>query len=313
MVKIDLKGQVKEFESGITAAEVAKSIGMGLYKSACAARIDGEVCDLRTPLSEDCHLAILTFDDEEGKKIFWHTSSHLLAQAVKQLFPQAKLAIGPAIENGFYYDFDVKTPFTTEDLAKIEAQMKKNAKANPDLVRFELSPEEAKQKMEEAGEPYKVELIEEHASKGEPISFYTLGDFTDLCAGPHLTHTAAIKAVKPTSSTGAYWRGDAKKQQLCRIYGVSFLKASELEAHLTMLEEAKKRDHNKLGRDLELFTTSELIGQGLPIMLPKGAKILQILQRFVEDEEARRGWLLTKTPFMAKSDLYKVSGHCDHY
>ena len=314
MIQVTLKGGVvKEYEAGITAADVAKDLGMGLYKAACGCKVNGKVCDLRTPLGEDCHLAILTFDDEEGKKIFWHTSSHLLAQAVKQLFPQAKLAIGPAIENGFYYDFDVKTPFTTEDLAKIEAQMKKNAKANPDLVRFELSPEEAKQKMEEAGEPYKVELIEEHASKGEPISFYTLGDFTDLCAGPHLTNTAGIKAVKLTSSTGAYWRGDAKKQQLCRIYGVSFPKASELEAHLTMLEEAKKRDHNKLGRDLELFTTSELIGQGLPIMLPKGAKILQILQRFVEDEEARRGWLLTKTPFMAKSDLYKVSGHWDHY
>ena len=314
MIQVTLKGGVvKEYEAGITAADVAKDLGMGLYKAACGCKVNGKVCDLRTPLSEDCHLAILTFDDEEGKKIFWHTSSHLLAQAVKQLFPQAKLAIGPAIENGFYYDFDVKTPFTTEDLAKIEAQMKKNAKANPDLVRFELSPEEAKQKMEEAGEPYKVELIEEHASKGEPISFYTLGDFTDLCAGPHLMNTAGIKAVKLTSSTGAYWRGDAKKQQLCRIYGVSFPKASELEAHLTMLEEAKKRDHNKLGRDLELFTTSELIGQGLPIMLPKGAKILQILQRFVEDEEARRGWLLTKTPFMAKSDLYKVSGHWDHY
>ncbi len=314
MIQVTLKGGVvKEYEAGITAADVAKDLGMGLYKAACGCKVNGKVCDLRTPLSEDCHLAILTFDDEEGKKIFWHTSSHLLAQAVKQLFPQAKLAIGPAIENGFYYDFDVETPFTTEDLAKIEAQMKKNAKANPDLVRFELSPEEAKQKMEEAGEPYKVELIEEHASKGEPISFYTLGDFTDLCAGPHLMNTAGIKAVKLTSSTGAYWRGDAKKQQLCRIYGVSFPKASELEAHLTMLEEAKKRDHNKLGRDLELFTTSELIGQGLPIMLPKGAKILQILQRFVEDEEARRGWLLTKTPFMAKSDLYKVSGHWDHY
>lgn len=314
MIQVTLKGGVvKEYEAGITAADVAKDLGMGLYKAACGCKVNGKVCDLRAPLSEDCHLAILTFDDEEGKKIFWHTSSHLLAQAVKQLFPQAKLAIGPAIENGFYYDFDVKTPFTTEDLAKIEAQMKKNAKANPDLVRFELSPEEAKQKMEEAGEPYKVELIEEHASKGEPISFYTLGDFTDLCAGPHLMNTAGIKAVKLTSSTGAYWRGDAKKQQLCRIYGVSFPKASELEAHLTMLEEAKKRDHNKLGRDLELFTTSELIGQGLPIMLPKGAKILQILQRFVEDEEARRGWLLTKTPFMAKSDLYKVSGHWDHY
>lgn len=314
MIQVTLKGGVvKEYEAGITAADVAKDLGMGLYKAACGCKVNGKVCDLRTPLSEDCHLAILTFDDEEGKKIFWHTSSHLLAQAVKQLFPQAKLAIGPAIENGFYYDFDVKTPFTTEDLAKIEAQMKKNAKANPDLVRFELSPEEAKQKMEEAGEPYKVELIEEHASKGEPISFYTLGDFTDLCTGPHLMNTAGIKAVKLTSSTGAYWRGDAKKQQLCRIYGVSFPKASELEAHLTMLEEAKKRDHNKLGRDLELFTTSELIGQGLPIMLPKGAKILQILQRFVEDEEARRGWLLTKTPFMAKSDLYKVSGHWDHY
>ena len=314
MIQVTLKGGVvKEYEAGITAADVAKDLGMGLYKAACGCKVNGKVCDLRTPLSEGCHLAILTFDDEEGKKIFWHTSSHLLAQAVKQLFPQAKLAIGPAIENGFYYDFDVKTPFTTEDLAKIEAQMKKNAKANPDLVRFELSPEEAKQKMEEAGEPYKVELIEEHASKGEPISFYTLGDFTDLCAGPHLMNTAGIKAVKLTSSTGAYWRGDAKKQQLCRIYGVSFPKASELEAHLTMLEEAKKRDHNKLGRDLELFTTSELIGQGLPIMLPKGAKILQILQRFVEDEEARRGWLLTKTPFMAKSDLYKVSGHWDHY
>ena len=314
MIKITLKGGVvKEYEAGILAADVAKDISMGLYRAACGCLVNGKVCDLRTPLNEDCELSILTFDDEEGKKIFWHTSSHLLAQAVKQLFPNAKLAIGPAIDSGFYYDFDVETPFTAEDLEKIEALMKKNAKANPELVRFELAPEDAIKKMEEAGEPYKVELAAEHAGNGEAISFYTLGDFTDLCAGPHLMSSSVIKAVKLTSSTGAYWRGDAKKQQLCRIYGVSFPKASELEAHLTMLEEAKKRDHNKLGRELELFTTSELIGQGLPILLPKGAKVIQILQRFVEDEEARRGWLLTKTPYMAKSDLYKLSGHWDHY
>ena len=236
-----------------------------------------------------------------------------MAQAVKRLYPSAKLAIGPAIENGFYYDFDVEKPFLPEDLEKIEAEMKKIVKEGIELNRFELAPQEAMAKLSEMGEPYKVELAKEHADKGEHISFYSQGDFTDLCAGPHLMSTAQLKAVKLLNCTGAYWRGDASKAQLCRVYGTAFPKASQLEEHLTMLEEAKKRDHNLLGRQLGFFTTSDLIGQGLPIMLPKGAKVIQLLQRFVEDEEEKRGWLLTKTPFMAKSDLYKLSGHWDHY
>ena len=311
MVKIDLKGQVKEFESGITPAQVAKSIGMGLYKSACAARIDGKTCDLRTPITEDCALEILTFEIEDGKKAYWHTTSHILAQAVQRLYPGTKFAIGPSVDTGFYYDFDLPSPISMEDLPKLEEEMKKIIKEDIAIERFEFSPEEARQEM--AGQEYKQELIDEHAGNGEKISFYRQGDFEDLCAGPHLMSTGIVKAVKLTAITGAYWRGDSTKKMLTRIYGVSFPKQSLLEEHLQKMEEAKKRDHNKLGRELELFTTCDLVGQGLPILLPKGARIVQLLQRFVEDEEQKRGWLLTKTPFMAKSDLYKLSGHWDHY
>ena len=313
MIKITLKGDVvKEFPKGITAYEVAKEISMGLAKAACAVRINGENADLRTELYEDCNLEILTFEDEYGRWTFRHTASHILAQAVKRLYPNTKLAIGPAVDDGFYYDFDVDESFTPDDLAKIEDEMKKIVKEDIKLERFTMSREEAIKYFEEKQEPYKVELAE-GIEEGEEISFYSQGDFTDLCAGAHLMSTGAVKAFKLTSATGAYWRGDSSKKMLCRVYGTAFPKASELEAHLTMLEEAKKRDHNKLGRELELFTTVDVIGQGLPIMLPKGAKIIQILQRFVEDEEARRGWQITKTPFMAKSDLYKLSGHWDHY
>ena len=311
MIKVDLKGSEKEFESGVSVAEVAKSIGMGLYKSACAAKVNGEVCDLRTVLNEDCKVEILTFDDKEGKKAYWHTASHIMAQAVNRLYPGTKFAIGPAVDNGFYYDMELPQAITNDDLAKIEAEMKKIIKEDIEIERFELPVAEALELMK--GQDYKEELIREHAAEGEHISFYKQGDFTDLCAGPHLMRTGNIKAVKLTSITGAYWRGDASNKMLQRLYGIAFPKQSLLEEHLTMLEEAKKRDHNKLGRELELFTTSDVIGQGLPILLPKGARIVQLLQRFVEDEEQRRGWLLTKTPFMAKSDLYKISGHWDHY
>lgn len=311
MVKVNLKGEIKEFESGISAAEIAKEIGMGLYKAACAAKINNEVCDLRTPINEDCKLEILTFDDPDGKHAYWHTSSHVLAQAVGRLYKGTKFAIGPAIDNGFYYDFELPEAISSDDLEKIEAEMKKIIKENLPIERYELDPEDAIK--EEDGQEYKIELIKEHSGAGEKISFYRQGDFTDLCAGPHLMSTGMLKAVKLTAITGAYWRGDANNQMLTRIYGVTFPKQSMLDEHLEMLEEAKKRDHNKLGRELELFTTSELVGQGLPILLPKGARIVQLLQRFVEDEEQRRGWLLTKTPFMAKSDLYKLSGHWDHY
>ena len=314
MIKVELKGGViKEFDSNITPAEIAKSIGAGLYKSVCCARVDGEVVDLRTELKGDCKLELLTFDDPDGKKAFWHTASHVLAQAVKRLYPNAKCAIGPAIDSGFYYDFDVEKPFSAEDLEKIKAEMKKIVKSGVELERFELSPEDAVAKLEEMNEPYKVELAKEHSDKGENITFYRQDDFTDLCAGPHLMNVSVIKAIEITNCTGAYWRGDANNAQLCRVYGVAFPKASMLEEHLKMLAEAKSRDHNKLGRELELFTTSEVIGQGLPILLPKGARIIQLLQRFVEDEEQKRGWQLTKTPYMAKSDLYKISGHWDHY
>ena len=314
MLQIELKGGViKEFESGITPAEIAKSIGMGLYKSVCAATVNGQVCDLRTPITENCKVELLTFDDEEGKRAFWHSASHVLAQAVKRLYPNAKCAIGPAIDNGFYYDFDVEKPFSAEDLEKIKAEMKKIVKEGHAIERFELSPEEAIAKLQGMDEPYKVELASEHSDKGENISFYQQGEFVDLCAGPHLMSVAPIKAIALTNCTGAYWRGDATKAQLCRVYGVAFPKASMLEEHLAQLEEARKRDHNKLGREMGFFTTVDYIGQGLPILLPKGARVIQLLQRFVEDEEQKRGWLLTKTPFMAKSDLYKISGHWDHY
>lgn len=313
MIKIVLKDDVREYESGITVAEVAKSLGAGLYKAACAGRVDGKVVDLRTPLSEDCSVEILTFEQEEGKQAYWHTTSHIMAQAVKRLFPEAKFAIGPSIERGFYYDFDLPRTLTPEDLPKIEAEMKKIIKENLPIERFLLSPAEAKKLMEEQEQPYKVELIEEHAGKGEDISFYRQGEFVDLCAGPHLLSTGGIKAVKLTAATSAYWRGDSKNKALQRVYGISFPKASELEEYLAKVEEARKRDHNVLGRQLEYFTTVDYIGQGLPIMLPKGARVLQTLQRFVEDTEKKRGYLLTKTPLMAKSDLYKISGHWDHY
>ncbi|MEG0979409.1 MAG: threonine--tRNA ligase, partial [Oscillospiraceae bacterium] len=314
MIRITLKGGVvKEFENGTTAAEVAKSLGMGLYKASCACKINDKVCDLRTPLTEDCELAILTFDDEDGKRAFWHTTSHILAQAVKRLFPDAKLAIGPSISNGFYYDFDCATPFTPEALKTIEVEMKKIVKENIQLDRYELSANDAIELMNGKNEPYKVELIKEHSGNGENITFYRQGEFDELCAGPHLPDTGRVKAFALTACTGAYWRADSKNKMLQRVYGTAFPKQAELEEYLTAVEEAKKRDHNKLGRELELFTTSDIIGQGLPILLPKGARVIQLLQRFVEDEEQRRGWQLTKTPLMAKSDLYKLSGHWDHY
>ena len=313
MIKITLKGDVvKEYEKGITAIDIAKDISMGLAKAACAVRINGENADLRTALEEDCALEILTFDDEYGRWAFRHTASHILAQAVKRLYPNVKLAIGPAVDEGFYYDFDIDEKFTPDDLLKIEAEMKKIVKEDIKLERFVLPQAEAVAKFKAEDEPYKAELAE-GIPEGEEVSFYSQGDFTDLCAGAHLMSTGAVKAFKLTSATGAYWRGDSSKKMLCRVYGTAFPKASMLEEHLTMLEEAKKRDHNKLGRELELFTTVDVIGQGLPIMLPKGAKIIQILQRFVEDEEAKRGWQLTKTPLMAKRELYKLSGHWDHY
>ncbi len=312
MIKVTLRDTVKEFSDGINAYEIAKSFGGGFYKNVCAARINGENCDLRTVLKDGDTLELLTFEDEYGRWTFRHTASHIMAQAVKRLYPNAKLAIGPAVDDGFYYDFDIDEKFTPDDLKKIEDEMKKIVKEDIELTRFALPKAEAVAKFTAEDEPYKVELAESIAD-GEEISFYSQGDFTDLCAGAHLMSTGAVKAFKLTSATGAYWRGDSSKKMLCRVYGTAFPKASELEAHLTMLEEAKKRDHNKLGRELEIFTTVDCIGQGLPIMLPKGTKILQILQRFVEDEEERRGWLRTKTPLMAKSDLYKISGHWDHY
>lgn len=314
MLNITLKGgEVRQFEAGITAGDVAKSLGAGLYKAACACKINGETRDLRTPLTEDCELAILTFEDEDGKRAFRHTASHILAQAVKRLYPEAKLTIGPSIDTGFYYDFDRDTPFTPDDLAALEKEMKKIVKEALPLEHFELSPEDAIALMEEKAEPYKIELIREHAANGEPISFYRQGEFVELCAGPHVPDTGRIKAFKLTSCTGAYWRGDSKNKMLQRIYGTAFTKAADMEAWLAAVEEAKKRDHNIIGRQLNYFTTSELVGQGLPLLMPKGARVVQLLQRFVEDEEQRRGYLLTKTPFLAKSDLYKVSGHWDHY
>ena len=312
MIKVQLKdGEIKEFEAGISAFDAARELG--LAKTACAAEIDGKVCDMRTKLEKDCALNILTFADEQGQRAFNHTASHILAQAVKRLFPNVKLAIGPAIDNGFYYDFDTDTPFTTDTLAQIEAEMKKIVKESIKIEQFTLAPDEAVKFLEEQGEPYKVELCKEHADKGENISFYKQGDFTDLCAGPHLMSTSPVKAYKLTSVTGAYWRGSEKNKMLTRIYGTAFPSKDELAAHLTALEEAKKRDHNKLGRELEYFTTVDYIGQGLPILLPKGAKVIQILQRWVEDVEAKRGCQLTKTPYMAKRELYKISGHWDHY
>ena len=310
---ININGKDHEFEAGANALDIAKSIDADLMKKALACNIDGGAAvSLVEPINKDCILTFLTFDDEEGRKTLRHTASHALAAAVLKLFPKAKLAIGPSIDNGFYYDFDVDEPFTQEDLQKIEKEMTKIIKKNDRLIRFELPRDEAIKLCEEQNQPYKVELIRD-LPEGETISFYRMGEFTDLCAGPHLPSTGKIKGSKLLSIAGAYWRGNEKNKMLQRIYGTAFDNKEALQAHLEQLEEAKKRDHNKLGRELELFMTSDLIGQGLPILLPKGARIVQLLQRFVEDEEQRRGYLLTKTPFMAKSDLYKVSGHWDHY
>ncbi|AEY65310.1 threonine--tRNA ligase [Clostridium sp. BNL1100] len=313
MIKITLKdGSNKEYQNGITIKEVAESISAGLARAALAGEVDGKVKELDFKLENDCSLSLLTFSDEGGRLAYRHTASHVLAQAVKRLFPNVKLAIGPAIENGFYYDFDTEKNFAPEDLAKLEKEMEKIIKEDIPLERFALPREEAIKFMEDKGEPYKVELIKD-LPEGEEISFYKQGDFVDLCAGPHLMSTGKLKAVKLMSAAGAYWRGNEKNKMLQRIYGTAFPKKSELEEYVTKLEEAKKRDHNKLGRELELFTTVEEVGQGLPLLMPKGARIVQTLQRFVEDEEERRGYVLTKTPFMAKSDLYKLSGHWQHY
>ncbi|HIS47908.1 MAG TPA: threonine--tRNA ligase [Candidatus Scybalocola faecigallinarum] len=311
-MKITLKdGSVKEYAQAMSVYDIARDISEGLARVACAGEMDKEVVDLRTMVDHDCELSILTFDDEQGKAALRHTASHVLAQAVKRLYPDAKCAIGPSIENGFYYDFDMPS-LTREDLDKIEKEMKKVIKENPSIERFELPREEAIKLMEERNEPYKVELIND-LPKDAVISFYKQGDFTDLCAGPHLMNMKNIKAFKLISSSGAYWRGNEKNKMLTRIYGTAYTKAADLDAHLQHLEDIKKRDHNKLGREMELFTTVDVIGQGLPLLMPKGVTIIQTLQRWIEDEEEKRGYVRTKTPLMAKSDLYKISGHWDHY
>ncbi|MBQ6808578.1 MAG: TGS domain-containing protein, partial [Firmicutes bacterium] len=294
----------QEVEAGLSLIAIAKNIDRDLAKKACAAKMGGQVVDLRTIPEDGAQIEFLTFDDPDGKLVFNHTASHILAQAVKRLYPNAKLAIGPAIEDGFYYDFDVENNFTQEDLAAIEAEMKKIVKENLPLSRYELPPEEAIAFYEQDNQDYKVELIQKHAGNGENISFYKQGEFDELCAGPHMMSTGSIKAYKLTHCAGAYWHGDSSKPMLCRVYGTAFPSKDALEEHMARLEEARKRDHNKIGRELEYFTTAEVIGQGLPILLPKGAKVIQILQRFIEDEECRRGWQITKTPYMAKSDLY---------
>ena len=312
-MKITLKdGSVLEYQQSLTAGEVAKNISEGLFRNAVCAKIDGELVDLSTVIDKDCSLQIITLKDKEGLQVYRHTASHVLAQAVKSIFPTSKLAIGPTIENGFYYDIEFKTPITREDMAKIEKEMQSIIKSDLPIERFVYSKKDALKILKDFSEPYKVELVND-LPKGSTISFYKQGAFMDLCRGPHLPSTGKIKAFKLTSVTGAYWKGDEKNKMLTRIYGTAFEKKSELEDYLNALEEAKKRDHNKLGRDLGIFMTEEVVGQGLPILMPKGAKIMQILTRFVEDEEEKRGFMITKTPYMAKNDLYRISGHWDHY
>ena len=312
-MKITLKdGSQLEYNEPKPLYEIAGDISEGLMRAALSAEVDGNVTEMQTVIDRDCTVNFLTFQDQKGKDTLRHTASHILAQAVKRLYPDAKLAIGPAIENGFYYDFDCDVSFSADILKTIEAEMKKIVKENLPVKKFTKPREEAMKYFEENGEPYKVELIRDLPEDAE-ISFYQQGEFVDLCAGPHVSSTGKVKAFCLTGTAGAYWRGNEKNKMLQRIYGTAFLKKSDLEEHLAAMEEAKKRDHNKLGRELELFTTSDVIGQGLPILLPKGAKIIQTLQRFVEDTEAAHGWLLTKTPYMAKSDIYKISGHWDHY
>ncbi len=312
MIKVMLKGDAKEFEAGVTAAEIAKSIGAGLYKAACACKIDGEAADLRTPLTKDCELEILTFDSAEGKHAYWHTTAHIMAQAIGRLYPGAKFAIGPAIENGFYYDVDLEQTLTPDDLVKIEAEMKKIIKEDLPLERFELSPEDAVKLMEEKKQDYKLELIAEHSGKGEKISFYRQGEYIDLCAGPHLMSTGHVKAVKLTNCTGAYWRADANNKMLQRVYGISFPKAADLEAYVTMLEEAKRRDHRKLGRDLELFTIMDE-GPGFPFFLPKGMILKNLLIDYWREIHRKAGYQEISTPMILNRSLWERSGHWDHY
>lgn len=312
-MKITLKdGSVKEYASPMSAADIAKDISMGLYRNACVCRINGEVKDLRTVISDDAALEILTFDNEEGKRAFNHTASHIMAQAVKRLYPNVKLTIGPAIEDGFYYDFDTETPFAPDDLEKIESEMKKIVKEGLALEKFELAPEDAIKMMQEKDEPYKVELIKEHAGKGEKISFYKQGEFTELCAGPHLMDVKPVKAFKLTNCTGAYWRGDAKNKMLCRVYGTAFPKASMLEEHLAMLEEAKKRDHRKLGKELGLFTIMEE-GPGFPFFLPKGVVLKNTLVDYWREIHRKAGYYEIQTPMILNRALWERSGHWDHY
>lgn len=309
-MQIKFKDEIKEFVEGVTLYDIAKTISDGLTRVALCARVNGKVRDMRSPVNEDAEVEFLTFADDDGKKAYRHSAAHILAQAVKHIRPDVKVAIGPAIDNGFYYDFDFSSPFTQEEVSLVESEMKKIIKANYPIERKEVSKEEALKLFSD--EPYKIELIE-NLPEGSIISTYTQGDFTDLCAGPHIPSTGYVKAYKLTSVTGAYWRGDEHNKMLTRIYGTAFDKKSDLEEYLATIEEAKKRDHNKIGRELGYFMTDETIGQGLPLLMPKGAKLFQILSRFVEDEEERRGYLRTKTPYMAKRELYKISGHWDHY
>ncbi len=306
MIKVSLN----DFDGKKSIYDAVKEQNPELLKGVLCATVNGTTVDLSESVTGNTEIGLYTFEDEEGKKTYWHTTSHVLAEAVKNLFPEVKLAIGPSTDNGFYYDFDVPQSFTNEDLKSIEKEMKKIIKQNARMVKSVVSRDEALEKMKD--EPYKVELINDLPEDSE-ISLYSQGEFTDLCAGAHLSFTGIIKAFKLLSATGAYWRGNEKNKMLCRIYGISFPSKDELNAYIEKMEDAKKRDHNKLGRELEIFTTCDLIGQGLPIILPKGAKIMQIMQRFVEDTEEQHGWLRTKTPYMAKSDLYKLSGHWDHY
>ena len=304
-------GSMKEYDKAMTVYEIASDISEGLARMACAGEINGKVVDLRTVVDQDCNLSILTFNDDAGKAAYRHTTSHVLAQAVKRLYPDAKLAIGPSIDTGYYYDFDIPS-FDRVALDGIEKEMKKIIKEGAELVRFTLPRAEAIELMKQKEEPYKVELIED-LPEDAVISFYQQGDFVDLCAGPHLMSTKTIKAIKLISSSGAYWRGSEKNKMLTRVYGTAYTKNAELEEFLAHLEDIKKRDHNKLGREMELFTTVDVIGQGLPLLMPKGAKMIQTLQRWIEDEEEMRGYVRTRTPLMAKSDLYRISGHWDHY
>ncbi len=311
MVKIKLRDDIREFENGVTPFQIAESISAGLARVACAAKIDGKGCDLRTPIENDCEVEILTFDDPYGKKAFWHTTSHVLAQAVKRLYPDVKLTIGPAIEEGFYYDFDSEEPFTPEVLEKLEAEMKKIVKENEKIERFTLPREEAIAFMKERNEPYKVELIED-LPDGEVISFYRQGEFVDLCAGPHLMATGTIKAFKLTQCNSAYWRGDAKNKTLQRVYGISYTKKDELEAYITRIEEAKKRDHRKLGKELGLFALLDE-GPGFPFFLPKGMVLRNTLLEYWREVHKRYGYVEISTPMILNRALWERSGHWDHY